>query len=113
MTSLQRPISLPSPILLVLSPVLDPIWVAYGFGDASREGTGRLIVRQSAQDHIRVRMAFWCSEHGEKKSNNSEFRNLKDMVIDEGKLGILTGHEVFLGNDSQVADNIWHKGSSK
>jgi hypothetical protein len=45
MTSLQRLISLPSPVMLVLRPVLDPIWVAYGFGDAAREGTGRLIVR--------------------------------------------------------------------
>jgi hypothetical protein len=58
-------------------------------------------------------MAFWCSEHGEKTSNNREFRNLKDMVIDEAKLGSLTGHEVFLGTDSHVADNVWHKGSSK
>jgi hypothetical protein len=61
MTSLQRLVSLPSPIMLVLRPVLNPIWVAYGFGDAEREGTGRLIVRQSARDHVRVRMAFWCS----------------------------------------------------
>jgi hypothetical protein len=58
MTSLQRLISLPSPIMLVLCPVLDPIWVAYGFGDAACEGTGRLIFRQSARDHVRVRMAF-------------------------------------------------------
>jgi hypothetical protein len=99
--------------MLVLRPVLDPFWVAYGFGDAAREGTGRLIVRQSARDHVRVRMAFWCSEHGENTSNNREFRNLKDMVIDEAKLGSLTGHEVFLRTDSQVAENVWHKGSSK
>jgi hypothetical protein len=113
MTSLQRIISLPSPIILVLRPVLDHIWVAYGFGDAAREGIGRLIVRQSARDHVCVRMAFWCSEHDEKISNNREFRNLKDMVIDTAKLGSLTGHEVFLGTDSQVANNVWHKGSSK
>jgi hypothetical protein len=113
MTSLQRLISLPSPIMLVLRPVLNPIWVAYGFGDAEPEGTGRLIVRQSARDYVRVRMSFWCSEHGEKTSNNREFRNLKDMVIDEARLGSLTGHEVFLGTDSQVAENVWHKGSSK
>jgi hypothetical protein len=112
MTSLQRLISLPSPIMLVLCPVSNPMWVSYGFGDAAREGTGRLIVRQSACDHVRVRMAFWCSEHGEKTSNNREFRNLKYMVIDEAKLGSLTGHEVFLRTDSQVADNVWHKGSS-
>jgi hypothetical protein len=112
-TSLQRLISLPSPIMLVLRPVLDPIWVVYGFGDSAREGTGRLIVRQSARDHVRVRMAFWCSKNGEKTSNNREFRNLKDMVIDEAKLGSLTGHEVFLGTDRQVADNVWHKGISK
>jgi hypothetical protein len=113
MTSLKRLISLPSPIMLVLSPVLDHIWVAYGFGDAEREGTGRLIVRQSAHDHVRMRMEFWCSDHGEKTSNNREFRNLKDMVIDEAKLGSLTGHELFLGTDIQVAENVWHKGSSK
>jgi hypothetical protein len=99
--------------MLVVHPVLNPIWVAYGFGDAAREGTGRLIVRKSARDHVRVRMAWWCSEHGEKTSSNREFRNLKDMVIDEAKLGSLKGHEVFLGTDSQVADNVWHKGSSK
>jgi hypothetical protein len=92
MTYLQQLISLPSPIMLVMRPVLDPIWVAYGFGDASHEGTGRLIVRQSARDHVCVRMVFWCSEHGEKTSNNCEFRNLKNMVIDEAKLGSLTGH---------------------
>jgi hypothetical protein len=113
MTSLQRFISLLSPIMLVLRPVLDPIWVAYGFCDAALEGTGRLIIRQSDRDHVRVRMVFWCSEHGENTSNNREFRNLKDMVIDEAKLGSLTGHEVFLGTDSQVADNVWHKVSSK
>jgi hypothetical protein len=87
MTSLHRIISLPSPIMLVLRPVLNPIWVAYGFGDAAREGTVILIVRQSARDHVRVRMAFWCSEHGENTSNNREFINLKDVVIDEAKLG--------------------------
>jgi hypothetical protein len=113
MNFLHRLISLPSPIMLVLRPVLNPIWVAYGFGDAAHEGTGRLIVRQSTRGHVRVRMAFWCSEHGEKTSNNREFRNLKDMVIDEATLGSLTGHEVFLGTDSQVADNVWHKGSYK
>jgi hypothetical protein len=113
MTSLQWFISLPSPIMLVLRPVLDPIWVAYGCGDAAREVTGILIVRQSARDHVSVCMEFWCSEHGEKTSNNREFRNLKDMVIDEAKIGALTGHEVFLRTDSQVADNNWHKDSSK
>jgi hypothetical protein len=86
---------------------LDPIWVSYGFVDAAHEGNGRLIVRKSARDHVRVRMAFWCSEHGEKTSNNREFRNLKDMVIDEAKLGSSTGYEVFLGTDSQVSDNVW------
>ena len=58
-------------------------------------------------------MECWCSDHGEKTSNNREFRNRKDMVIDEAKLGSLTGHEVFLGTDSQVSDNAWHTGSSK
>jgi hypothetical protein len=112
MTYLQRLISLPSPIMLVLRPVLDPVWVAYGFGDAEREGTERLIVSQIARDHVRVRMGFWCSEHGEKTSNNREFRNLKDMVINESKLGSLTGLEVFLRTDSQVAEHVLHKGSS-
>jgi hypothetical protein len=35
------------------------------------------------------------------------------MVIDEAKLCSLTGHEVFLGTDSQFFDNVWHKGTSK
>jgi hypothetical protein len=103
MTYLQRLTSLPSPIMLVLLPVLDPFCVAYGFGDAAREGNERLVVRQSDRDHVRVRMGFWCSEHGEKTSDNREFRNLKDMVINESKLGSLTGHEVFLITENQVA----------
>jgi hypothetical protein len=44
--------NLPSPIMVIISPVVGPLWLAYGFGDASGEGRGgqlapREIIHQS------------------------------------------------------------------
>ena len=38
--TIQRLTKLPSPLMVLLRPVLAPIWVAYGVGDASDEGFG-------------------------------------------------------------------------
>jgi hypothetical protein len=35
--SMQRLTNLPSPIMVLLRPVISALWLAYGFGDASEE----------------------------------------------------------------------------
>jgi hypothetical protein len=48
----------------------------------------------------------------EKTSNNREFKHLKYFISAEAYSGRFTGHEVYIGSDSKVAERIWHKGGS-
>jgi hypothetical protein len=40
MQALDNFLNLPSPIMVILRPVMGPLWLAYGFRDASGEGRG-------------------------------------------------------------------------
>ena len=61
---------------------------------------------------LRVRIGFWCTELSEKSPNKREFHNLFNHVKEEAEAGRFTGHEVWIGTDSKVAERIWHKGGS-
>ena len=57
---MQRLKNLPSPLMMLLRPVIAPIWVAYDFGDASDEGFGGK--SQPIAQILRIRTGFWCTE---------------------------------------------------
>ena len=68
----------PSPLMVLLRPVLALIWVAYGFGDASAEGFD---VKSQPIDQLRrIRIEFWYNESYEKKSNKNDLHNLCNNV---------------------------------
>jgi hypothetical protein len=48
----------------------------------------------------------------EKTSNNRKFKHLKDFISAEAYSGQFTGHKVYIGTDSKVAEHIWHQGGS-
>ena len=58
--AMQHLTNLPSPLMFLLWPVLAPIWVAYGFWDASAEGfCGKY---QPISQLLRIHIGFWCTE---------------------------------------------------
>jgi hypothetical protein len=52
MQALNTFLNLPSPIMVILRPVMGPLWLAYGFGDASGEGRGGQLDPTDLLDHI-------------------------------------------------------------
>ena len=107
---MQRLTNFLSPLMVLLQPVPEPIWVAYGFGDSFAEGFGGK--SQPIVQILRICIGFWCAESSEKTSNKREFHNIYNHVKEESEAGRFTGHEVWIGNDSEVAERIWHKGGS-
>jgi hypothetical protein len=73
MQALNTFINLPSPIMVILRPVMGPLWLAYGFGDASGEVRGGQLAPTDLL--ARIEIAFWCTEDSEKSSKNREMNN--------------------------------------
>jgi hypothetical protein len=59
-----------------------------------------------------ARLGFWCNEVSERSSNYRELRNLVEHIRQEAKNGSLTGKEVWIYTDNQVAESVWYKGTS-
>jgi hypothetical protein len=64
MQALYTFINLPSPIMVIIRPVMGPLWLANGFGDASGEGRGGQLAPTALL--ARIEIAFWCTEDSEK-----------------------------------------------
>ena len=61
------------PIMVIIRPVMGPLWLSYGFSDASGEGCGgQLYITDSL---ARIEISFWCTEESEKSSKNREMNN--------------------------------------
>ena len=96
-----------SPLMVPLRLVLAPIWFAYVFGYASAEAfVGK---SQPIAQLLHIHIGFWCTESYEKTSNKHEFHNLCNHVKYESEVGKFTGHEVWIGTNSEVAERICHK----
>ena len=90
--------------MMLLQPVLAPIWVAYGFGYASAEEcSGK---SQPITKLLLIRIGFWCTESSEKTSNKREFHNMYNHVKDETEIERFTGNEVWIGTESKVDERI-------
>jgi hypothetical protein len=74
-----------SPVQVIVRPVMGPLWVAYGGGDASGEGLGSQIVPTGLEPL--VRKGFWCMKESERSSNYREGNNLRLAVEKEVELG--------------------------
>ena len=85
-------------------------WVAYGIGDASRDG---FRVDIHIGDNLQFRYGQWASVLSEKSSNYRELWNLVDTLegLGEGERE-LKGCELFLFTDNLVAECAYYKGSS-
>jgi hypothetical protein len=92
--------NLPPHLMVSLSPVLSTIWLAYGFGDAAKEGFSHKSLPLT--QCVRVKLGFWCIQEAEKSSNNREFRNLRNFVKEEVRSGRCVGREVWTGTDNKV-----------
>ena len=69
--AMRRLTNLPAPIMVILWPLLAPIWVVYDFGDTSAEGcSGKF---QPVTQLLRIRIGFWCTGSSEKAYNKREF----------------------------------------
>ena len=88
--------------MVLLRPVLAPIWVTYGFGDASTEGFGGKY--QPIAQILHIHIVFCCTESYEKKLNKREFHNRCNHVKEEAEAGRFTGHKVWIGTESKVAE---------
>jgi hypothetical protein len=99
-----------SPVQVIVRPVLGPLWVAYGGGDASGEGLGSQIVPKGFEPL--VRKGFWCTEESERSSNYREGNNLRLAVEKEVELGRLTGRELWLATDNMTCETTFYRGSS-
>ena len=60
-----------------------------------------------------MRTGFWCSAISERSSNYREFRNLLETIKDAAREGQLTGAEVWMFTDNQVAERCFYRGSAK
>ena len=59
MQALDTLLNLMSPIMVIIRPVMGPLWLSYGFSDASGEGWGgQLYITDSL---ARIEISFWCS----------------------------------------------------
>ena len=73
MQALNTFLNLPSPIMVIIRPVMGPLCLAYGFSDASGEGCGgQFYITDSL---ARIEISFWCTEDSEKSSKNREMNN--------------------------------------
>ena len=51
---------LPAPIMVIIHPVIGPLWISCGFGDASGEGRGGQLAPTDLLACFEI--AFWCTE---------------------------------------------------
>ena len=105
--AMQRIKNLPSPLMVLLRPILSPIWSDYDFGHASAEECyGKF---QPITQLLRIRIGFCCTKSSEKTSNKREFHTLCNHVKDKAEGWRFTNHEVWIGTDSKVSHKIWYK----
>jgi elongation factor P--beta-lysine ligase len=83
--------------------------VLYGFGDSSRNGFGWSI---DFGEEIRFEHGLWYETVCEEHSNYKELRNLVNALMRAGLEGRLTGREVFLYTDNQVAEGSYYRGTA-
>jgi hypothetical protein len=110
MQALDTFLNLPSLIMVILRPVMGPLWLDYGFGYASGEGRGGQL---DPTDLIaRIEIAFWRTEDSEKSSNNREMKNCYKFLKREADALRLTGREVWLCTENEVTERAYYKGLS-
>jgi hypothetical protein len=73
MQALDTLLNLPSPILVILLLVMGPLWLSYGFVNASGKGCGSQLAPTDLLASIEI--AFWSTEDSEKSSKNREMKN--------------------------------------
>ena len=96
--------------MVLLIPVLAPIWFAYGFGDASPKGFG--VKSQQIAQLLRICIGSWCNEYYEKTSNKCEYHNLCNHIKEDDEARRFNGYEFCMGADRKVSERIWYKGGS-
>jgi hypothetical protein len=96
--------------VVILRSVIGPLWLAYGFGDASGEGRGGQLAPTDLLAHIEI--AFWCTEDSDKSSNNHEMKNCSKFLKREAEALPLTGREVWLCPDNEVTERAYYTGLS-
>jgi hypothetical protein len=105
MQALNNFLTLPSPIMVILGPAMGPLWLAYGFGDASGEGRGGQLAPNDLL--ARIEIAFWFTEDSEKSSNNRQMKNCYKFLKREADALRLTGREVWLCTENEVTDRAY------
>ena len=108
--AMQRLTNLPPPLMVLLWPVLAPIWVTYGFGDSSAQGFGGKY--QPITQLIRICIGFWCTESSQNIPNEHNLYDSWNHVKEESDAGSFTGRVFLIGTDSKVAERICNKGVS-
>jgi hypothetical protein len=101
--------------MVLVRPVRGVYSLAFGFVDASGEGSGG--TTRYRNEKIRnilrtARLGFWCSEISKKSSNYREFRNLVEHIKYESKNGLLAGKAVWIYTDNTVAERAWYNSTS-
>jgi hypothetical protein len=109
LAALEKLLASDTPLMVPVRPAF-VVKLAYGFMDASGEGSGSYVL--GAEERNRMRVGFWCTEVSERSSNYREFRNLLEMVWDAAAAGRLAGAEVFMFTDNQVVERVYYKGSA-
>ena len=75
---MQRLKNFPSPLMVLLRPIIAPIWFTYGFVDASDEGFfGK---SQPIAQLLRIGIGFCCTESSKKTSHKHELNKLCNHV---------------------------------
>jgi hypothetical protein len=96
-------------------PPLQRLWgsshakVLSGFGDSSGKDFGWSI---DFGDEIRYEHGVWSETLSEEHSNYKEMRNLVNALMRAGLEGRLTGCELFLYTDKQVAEGAYYQGTA-
>jgi hypothetical protein len=83
--------------------------VLYGFGDSSGNGFGWSI---DFGEEIRYEHGLWSETLCEEHSNYKGLRNLVNALMRAGLEGRLTGREIFLYTDNQVAEGSYYRGTA-
>jgi hypothetical protein len=84
--------------------------VLYGFGDSSGSGFGWSI---DFGYEIRYENGMWSQTLCEEHSNYKELRNLVNALMRACLEGRLTGREIFLYTDNQVAEGSYYRGTTE
>jgi hypothetical protein len=81
--------------------------VLYGLGDSSRNCFGWSI---DLGEEIKYEHGLWYENLCEEHSNYKELRNLVNALMRAGLEGRLTGRDIFLFTDNQVAEGSYYSG---